>query len=97
MFKVLELQPSHGHARFVVGWIEFLQGRMAEALTSWTDARALDPMNAMVPADMVLVELLFDDPDRGARWNELVTRLQTGRPLRQDRSDPSCAGAREAG
>ena len=78
MANVLELQPSHGHARLVLGWIDFLQGRMPEAIASWGEARALDPLNPSVPGDMRLVEILFGDIERAARWNQLVARLQSG-------------------
>ena len=78
MAKVLDLQPSHGHARLVLGWIDFLQGRMTEAVASWGEARALDPLEPTVPGDMKLVEILFGDVGRAARWNELEARLQSG-------------------
>lgn len=44
--KVLESRPSDGEALLVFGWIEFLHGRLDEAVTIWTDALGVDPMNA---------------------------------------------------
>jgi DNA-binding SARP family transcriptional activator/TolB-like protein/tetratricopeptide (TPR) repeat protein len=76
--KVLELRPSDGEALLVLGWIEFLQGRLDEAVTIWTDALAVDPMNATVLGDMALVEMLFGDFERARRWHQARSAL----PLR---------------
>jgi Flp pilus assembly protein TadD len=75
--KLIELQPSDGRTLLFLGWMEFIQGRLVEAVRYWDNARAVDPMNGTVAGDMMLVELLFGDVERAGRWNE----VQSGLPM----------------
>ncbi len=59
-----------------LGWIEFLRGRVAEAVDLWGKAHRLDPTNEGIVGDMVLAEIVFGEYAKAERWLQAWQALE---------------------
>lgn len=73
--KILELRPSDAGALQVLGWVEYLRGRIAEAQKLWLDAHAVDPMNSMVLINLNALERLFSNFTRAGQLQAAARAL----------------------
>ena len=78
--RAMDLRSNDGDSLLAVGWIDYLRGRLADAVERWMAARALSPNNVQVYVDLSSAERLFGHDAAADQWARLVERIG-GRPL----------------
>jgi serine/threonine-protein kinase len=76
--RLIQLNPSDGQALKVLGWIELLRGRLAEALPLFLDAQVVAPLDPYVLLDLNVIALLLGDQEYSRKLREGVRALAPG-------------------
>ena len=76
--RIVQLNPSDGQALKVLGWIELLRGRLAEAMALFLDARVVAPLDAYVLLDLNVLAQLFGDERHSTELRQAVRALSPG-------------------
>lgn len=76
--QAVDLQPSDGDAVLVLGWIDYLRGRLVDAVDRWMAARTLSPFSATVYVDLSSAERLFGNKEQAEYWRTIAQKLGRG-------------------
>jgi serine/threonine-protein kinase len=76
--RIIQYNPSDGQALKVLGWIELLRGRLAEAMPLFLDAQVVAPLDAYVLLDLNVIAQLFGDEEYSGRLRHAARALDPG-------------------
>jgi tetratricopeptide (TPR) repeat protein len=62
------------------GWVQFLRGRLAEAVELWAEARRLDPADAVIAVDLAAAAIILGNYHSAERWVGAAVALAPDHP-----------------